>query len=262
MKKTTKLTVLVSLAVIATAVLAVPRKAAQLFAPSATDAAPSVDQILDKYVEAIGGKAAIEKVTSRVSIGSAEIVGMDAKGTIEIYEKAPNKLTRIVKIPGAFAWASGFNGTLAWAFNMSSGKLEEKKGKELAVAKTAADFYQVLKLKERYSKISVKGVEKIQYRNGPRETYVIEATAPTGDPEKLYFDTETGLLIRHDTMEESEEGKVPIREFLLDYKEVDGVKIPFTSRQAQGTTVLLFKLTDVKQNLGIDEARFNKPAIK
>jgi zinc protease len=261
MKKTTKLAVLLTLAMFVTVLLANPRRAAPLL--STTDAAPSVDQILDKYVEALGGKAAIQKVTSRVSKGTAELVGLETKGTIEIYEKAPDKLTRIVKIPGVSAWAWGFNGTQAWAFNRASGKLEEKKGKELTLAKTEAEFYQVLKLKERYSKMAVKGVEQIQYRNGPRATYVIEATAATtGDPEKLYFDTENGLLIRHDTVEESEEGKVPIREFLLDYTEVDGVKIPFTSRQAQGRTVLLFKLTDVKQNLGIDEARFNKPAIK
>jgi outer membrane lipoprotein-sorting protein len=260
MKKTKKLAVLLFLTMIATVLWANPHKAALL--SSTTDAVPSVDQILDKYVEALGGKAAIQKVTSRVSKGTAEIVGLETKGTIEIYEKAPDKLTRIVKIPGAFAWASGFNGTMAWAFNMSSGKLEEKKGKDLTVAKTEAEFYQVLKLKEHYATMAVKGVEQIQYRNGPRATYVIEATATTGDPEKLYFDTENGLLIRHDTVEVSDEGKVPIREFLLDYTDVDGVKIPFTSRQAQGRTVLLFKLTDVKQNLGIDDGRFNKPAVR
>jgi hypothetical protein len=232
------------------------------FRAPATDTTPSVNQILDKYVEAIGGTAAIDKITSRVSRGTAEIVGLDVKGTIEIYEKAPDKLVRIVKIPGVFAWASGFNSTMAWAFNQEAGKVEVKKGKELAAAKFEASFYRSMKLNEYYSRMSLKGVEKIQYRDEKRETYVIEATPNVGYTERLYFDTANGLLIRHDTQEEAEEGKVPIIEYLLDYKAVDGIKVPFTSRQRQGTTILIFRLTDVKQNVAIDDARFDKPAVR
>jgi outer membrane lipoprotein-sorting protein len=229
----------------------------------ATDATPSVNEILDKYLEAIGGTAAIDKITSRVSRGTVEVVGMDTKGTVEIYEKAPDKLVRIVKIPGVFAWASGFNSTLGWAFNQESGKVQVKKGKELAAAKFEASFYRNTKLNEYYPRMSLKGVEKIQYRDEKRETYVIEATPNVGNTERFYFDTTNGLLIRHDTQEESEEeGKITVVEYLLDYTAVDGVKLPFTSRQRQGTAVFIFRLTDVKQNVTIDDARFDKPAVR
>lgn len=257
MKKLVTLIMFCALLAFSAAPFAGQQKPAPAQASSSNATTPTADQIIDNYVAAIGGKAAIEKITSRVSKGTAEVVGLAEKGTVEVYEKAPDKICTILKVPGVGARAWGFNGTMGWAFNPESGKIEERTGKDLVAAKTEADFYQPLKLREHYSKLSVKGVEKIQYREGPRETYVIEATNPSGEVEKLYFDTTSALLIRHDTWED----KLPIREFLLDYTEVDGVKVPFTSRQAEGRNILILRFTEVKQNVAIDEARFNKPRI-
>jgi|SRR5215217_114793 len=233
---------------------------AQALAASSTKPLPTVDQLIEANVEAIGGKAAIEKVKSRVSKGTAEVVGLESKGTIEVYEQAPDKLVRIVKIPGVMAWATGFDGAAGWWFNAENNKVDEKKGKDLANAKAEADFYQTLKLKERFPKMSVTGVQKIQYRGGERETYVVEASP--GSPEKFYFDSENSLMIRHDSEEDSEDGKLTVREFYLDYTAVDGVKIPFTTRINQGKVVFLFKLSEVKHNIAIAAARFNKPAVR
>ena len=235
----------------------------QILAVRADSTSPSIDEIFAKYVEAIGGKAAVEKITSRVSKGTVEIVGREEKGTAELYEKAPHKLVQIVNIPGAGGWAWGFNGSMAWNFVPATGKVEETKGQGLTMAQFEADFYQALKLKERYSNVTLNGIQKIQYRDGPRETYVIKATPVTGgDPEKFYFETQSGLLIRHDTVDNSEDGKVPIREFLLDYTTVDGIKVPFTRRLAQGPLILIIRYTEVKQNVVIDDGRFNMPSVR
>ena len=233
-------------------------------APAARDSAsPSVDEIFAKYVDAIGGKAAVEKITSRVSKGTVEVVGREEKGTVEIYGKAPNKLVTIVKIAGAGGWAWGYNGSVAWHYVPASGKVEETKGQGAVLAKFEADFYQSLKIKERYSKINLNGVEKIQYRDGPREVYVVEAVPNTGgEPEKFYFETQSGLLLRHDTVENGEDGRIPIREFMLDYTDVDGVKVPFTNRLAQGPMIFIFRYTEVKHNVSIDDGRFNMPGVR
>src|SRR6185503_9207785 len=237
--------------------------AQQILAVRADTTTPSIDGIFARYVESIGGQAAVEKITSRVSKGTVEIVGGQEKGTVEVYEKAPQKLVQIVKIPGAGGWAWGFNGSMAWNFVPATGKVAETKGQGLTMAKFEADFYQALKLKERYSNVTLKGVQKIQYRDGPRETYVIEATPITGgDPEKFYFETQSGLLIRHDTWDTSEDGKIPIREFLLDYTAVDGIKGPFTRRLAQGPLIFIFRYTEIKQNVVIDDGRFNMPSVR
>lgn len=255
-------TLLLLLLTLSAAPAAARQTALKATAATSSEAAPTVEQVLDKYVEALGGRAAIEKVKSRVSVGTAEIVGLDKKGTVEVYEQAPNKTLHVVKIPGVVAWANGFNGTVAWEFNPENGSIEEKKGSALNSVKAASDFYQMLNLRSRYPKMALKGVESIKYRDGERASYVVEATPQKGDAEKLYFDVENGLLIRHDTQEQAEEGKVTVREYLLDYKDVDGVKVPFTSRQAQGKVVFIFRLSEVKQNVAIEDARFNKPAIK
>jgi len=263
MKKIISCGVFLALLVFSTLPFNAQQNPPQILAVRADTTTPSIDEIFAKYVEAIGGKAAVEKITSRVSKGTVEVVGLEEKGTVEVYEKAPQKLVQIVKIRGAGGWAWGFNGSMAWNFVPATGKVEETKGQGLTMAKFEADFYQALKLKERYSNVTLNGVQKIQYRDGPRETYVIEATPVTGgDPEKFYFETQSGLLIRHDTVDKSEDGKVPIREFLLDYTAVDGIKVPFTRRLAQGPLIFIFRYTEVKQNVVIDDGRFNMPSVR
>src|SRR3989441_8892439 len=84
-------------------------------------AMPTADQIVDKYVQAIGGKAAIEKQTSRVSKGSFEIPAFGASGTAEVYEKAPNKSAAFINIPGFGVVQEGFDGKTAWAQDPQSG---------------------------------------------------------------------------------------------------------------------------------------------
>src|SRR5207302_9907346 len=76
---------------------------------------PTVDQILDKYVQAIGGKAAVEKQTSRVAKGSFEIPAFGASGTAEIYAKAPNKTATTINVAGYGVVQEVFDGKTGWS---------------------------------------------------------------------------------------------------------------------------------------------------
>ncbi|MFY9558512.1 MAG: hypothetical protein WAV47_27760, partial [Blastocatellia bacterium] len=201
-----------------------------------TAALPSVDQILDKYVQAVGGKAAIEKQTSRVSKGSFEIPAFGASGTAEIFEKAPNKSVAIINIPGFGVVQEGFDGKTAWSQEPQSG-LREKSGPELAAAKIDGEFHKPTKMKQLYPKMVVKGKDKI----GEREVYVVEATPVGSTMETFYFDTQSGLILRQDAEREGPQGKQAIQSFLEDYKEVDGVKLPFTIRQVTPAFTLSIK---------------------
>jgi len=100
---------------------------------------PTADQIVEKYVQAIGGKAAIEKQTSRVSKGTFDLPAFGASGTAEIYEKAPNKNASIINIAGFGVVQEGYDGKTAWSQDPQSG-LREKAGAELASAKLDAEF--------------------------------------------------------------------------------------------------------------------------
>ena len=218
------------------------------------EALPSVDQILDKFVQAIGGKAAMEKVTSRVSKGNFEIPAMGAGGPIEIYAKAPNKNLVIINIPGFGVVQQGFNGTVAWSQDPTTG-LRELSGPEMVSAKREAEFYADIKFKEMYPKMTVKGKDKV----GDKEVYVIEATPSEGSPAQLYFDTQSGLMLRTDREAETPQGKMHVEIFLEDYKEVDGIKMPFTVKQNTPAISFTIKIDEVKHNVPVDDAKFNKP---
>jgi hypothetical protein len=216
---------------------------------------PSADQIIEKYVQALGGKAAFEKITSRLSKGSIEIPDAGLSGTAEIYEKAPNKTVAFVDIAGFGLVREGFNGTVAWEDNPQTG-MREKSGVELTDAKRDADFYREIKLKTIYTKMTLKGKEKV----GDKEAYVIDAVPAEGTPEKWFFDTQSGLRIRSDAERESPQGKVLIESYLGDYREVDGIKIPFSIRQVTPAFSIIIKIMEVKHNVPIEDAKFNKPA--
>jgi len=216
----------------------------------------SVDALLEKYLKAIGGREAIEKVSSRVSKGTFVISSMaGVVGTVEVYEKAPNLSVSVLVIPGIGTQAEGFNGTTAWELEPDSGVVHDKSGLELATAKREAEFYEELKLKELYPRLTLKGIEKV----GARAAYVIEGVPAAGGPERLYFDTQTGLLIRKDSVEEGSGGKRAVQEYYSDYRAVDGVKLPFTIRQVAPGMDFTVRLTEVKQNVPVDDAKFNKP---
>ena len=85
--------------------------------PAVTETLPTVDQVLDKYVEALGGKAAIEKATSRVGKGIFEIPEFGATGTLTLYAKAPNKTAVVIDVPGFGVVKQGCDGNVAWDDN-------------------------------------------------------------------------------------------------------------------------------------------------
>ncbi|HEX8843272.1 MAG TPA: hypothetical protein VF791_01310 [Pyrinomonadaceae bacterium] len=217
---------------------------------------PTVDAVLENYIKAIGGKAAIEKISSRVSKGTFELASLAGlKGSVEVYEKAPNKQVAILNFPGLGTAADGFDGRQAWTLEPDSGVVHDKSGLELASSKRDAEFYEELKLKELYPRLTLKGVEKL----GASEAYVIEAVPAEGAPERFYFDVQTGLLVRHDSVEEGEEGKRSVEEYYDDYRAVDGVKLPFSLRQISPGMTLIIKLVEVRQNVAIDDSKFKKP---
>lgn len=216
---------------------------------------PTAEQIVERYVQALGGRAAIERVSSQVSKGTFEIPDFGATGTVEIYAKAPNKQVTISTSAGFGATVRAFDGAAGWEQSPMSG-LRDLKGAELALMKRDSDLQRSLKFKDFYSKLTVTGKESL---NG-HEAYVVEAVPNEGNPEKLYFDTQTGLLVRKDVEMMSRRGKVTLNVYLENYKEVNGLKVPFTERRVSPSFSLTILLDDVKQNVPIDDAKFNKPA--
>ncbi len=229
---------------------------AEAKAPEATVAGllPTIDQVLDKYVEALGGRQALEKITSLQIKGAFDLPAMGASGTLTVIAKAPNKWITIIDVQGFGVMQMGFDGTMAWDNNPMAG-MRELTGKELAARIREATFNKELKIKELFRKVEVTGKEKV----AEKDAYVVEATPAEGSVEKMYFDAESGLLVRLDAERESPQGSVMVETYLEDYKDVDGVKIPFTLKQVMPQFTVQTKFDEVKHNIEVEDAKFAKP---
>jgi outer membrane lipoprotein-sorting protein len=219
-------------------------------------AGPTADQIVDKYIEASGGRAAWEKLNSRVSKGTITVPAENVSGPVEIDEKAPNKLRVSVTISGS-VFLQGFDGNVGWSEDPQNG-LREQTGAELTEVKREADFYHPLDLKKLYATVAVTGMEKV----GERTAYVLQATPPGGgNPDRIYFDAQTGLPLRVITRHHNFDGSVEdFQENFRDYRTVDGIKIPFAIEQSDAQVAFSIQLDEVRHNVELKDSEFEKPA--
>lgn len=230
--------------------VSVPAIGQNLWAPSAPsptpEAPPSVKQILDRYVQAIGGADTLTKITSRTVKGSR--IGAD--GVLvpeEVYQKAPDKLLTVTSYPNV-VFSNGYNGTLAWGHSSREGATPLP-DQLIAQLKRDAVFYKELKTQELYSSLTFLGRDA--------DAWVIQATPGTGPVEKLFFDVRTGLLVRRYTESDTPLGKLPLQVDYEDYREVDGIKQPFLIHWSFPGRVWGRKIDEIKQNVPLDDAKFN-----
>ena len=222
--------------------------------PSPTPALPSADDLFNKHLAAIGGQAAIDKLKSRMAKGTL----VQANGNtlqFELYQVAPDKFYQIVTTPqGTFE--RGFNGTVGW--EKTARGVREITGSQLADLRAANNLFALIKLKEQFTRARVTGKDKI----GDREVYVVNGTATDGKRQRLFFDAETGLLLRRITYTPTMIGVIPEQVDFEDYRDVDGVKFPFTARSSStevGNPVQTRKFAEIKLNAPVDESKFNLP---
>jgi Photosynthetic reaction centre cytochrome C subunit len=215
---------------------------------------PTVDEVLGKYVQGLGGEAAFRKLNTRMMKG-AQITFDGTSIPMETYQAAPNKLVTLLTTPRQGVIMSGYNGTIGWAKNPRGQR--ELGGAQLEMMKRASDFYADLKPKETFPNLTVTGREKI----GEREAYVLTSKASHTRTEKLYFDTQTGLLLRILAINQTLLAPIPEQTDFEDYRDVDGIKLPFTIRQSFVDPWIGWtrKYTEIKHNVPVDEAKFNPP---
>jgi len=220
-------------------------------------AQPSVDQILEKYTQALGGRAACEKVTTRTMQGTVEIPDDNASGTAHVYAAAPERYRLTLNIPEyGGVIETVLDGENGWQKNPDSG-VHAMSRTDLATARRDYHFYRELQLKELFPKIEVAAAAKV---NG-RSVNVITATPASGPPETLYFDAESGLLVKRDFERVTlEDGIVQYEVFYRDYRDVDGVKLPSVIEQRSPDSTMILKFSEIKNNAAIEEAAFAKPA--
>jgi hypothetical protein len=234
--------------------LMLPSGAAPASSPTATPPLPTADEILNKYTNAIGGSAAIEKIKSAVIQGTVANAS-GSTGTFEADQVAPDKGYEIVTTQ---------RGTRVRVLNQRKGwektayGVDELAGQQLQDIKLSLVLFGSLNLKDQFTEFEVAGVDKIDNH----EVYAVKATRADQKAERLFFDSESGLLLRRVTEIKSLIGIIPEETDFDDYQEVEGVKLPGTIRLSAVDTqnpTSTRKIDKIQFNVPVDESRFGKP---
>jgi outer membrane lipoprotein-sorting protein len=225
--------------------------------------APSVDQILNKYFEALGGPRRLGNLTSIVATGTVVGYGLDAeKQPLEIYAKVPSQRATIIHSPegdnitaldGRSAWMAGPQiagpAIPVPVLALSGGDLEG--------LKLEADLSFPGTIKQAFSQWRV----GLRTDIDDRQVQVVQGSTPGGAFATLYFDADSGLLVRVMRYTDSFVGRFPTQIDYSDYRELSGVKMPFKWTVVWLDGLQTFELTDVKLNVPIDSAKFAKPIV-
>jgi photosynthetic reaction center cytochrome c subunit len=218
---------------------------------------PSAEQILDKYLQALGGAAQVAKLTSLV--GKGTYTGFDtdfAKVPIDYYAKPGLRTTVVHTLAGDNTTV--YDGQQAWVAAVDKPvPLMPLTGGDLEGARVDAGLAFPAQIKQEFKNWR-SGFPAITINDKPVQ--VIEGTTAGGSAIKLYFDKETGLLVRQVRYNNTIIGLTPTHVEYSDYRAVNGVKVPFhwtaTWVDGQSTT----DLSSVQANVPIDATKFTKPA--
>jgi hypothetical protein len=219
------------------------------------DTSLSANQILDKYLEALGGPGRLAKVTS--FLGKGTYSGFDtgfAEVPVEVFAKSPNQRATVVHLDygqnvrvydGRNGWFAGPDSP-APLVTLTTGTLD--------LARMEAVLAFPAGIKQTFNQWIV-GTSLID----DNEVQIVQGTAPGLLPVNLYFD-KSGLLVRLVRWNQTAVGAVPTQIDYSDYRDVAGIKMPFTWTVSQTYMQMTIKLNEVQPNVAIDAARFARPA--
>jgi Photosynthetic reaction centre cytochrome C subunit len=220
--------------------------------PSPTQ--PTSDQVLAKYIEALGGQAAIDKMKTLVMKGT--YTGFNGIALpYEVDLAAPDKFyINVTAQQGTVE--RGFDGKAGWEKGPRG--VNELMNPVLDDLKSTFLFYRNIKLKEQFAQMRLGGRDKI----GDRDVIVVTGRTADNHRERLSFDAETGFLLRRITYLETPIGVIPNQIDFEDYRDVDGVKVPFTVKvsSVEPGLVSTRKYTEIKLNAAVDDSKFKMPA--
>ena len=216
-----------------------------------TPSGPAGELLFEKYLKAVGGAAAIDKVSTRVMKGT--ITFGDRNIPIEIYSKDPDKRISITHTPDGES-ITAFDGHEGW-LGTPKHAVREMHGPDIDGASIDADLHFPVHLKDMFNKVEVRGTEKVN----DHEAYVVVGQRDGRTPLRLYFDEQSGLLVRLVRLGETPLGRLPTQIDYADYREAGGVKIPFRWTLARPGGRFTIQVSDVKQNVPVDDAKFARP---
>jgi outer membrane lipoprotein-sorting protein len=217
--------------------------------------APRAEEILDKYIQVIGGAERAAALTSLVATGTSAGYGPEnEKRPAEIYAR-PGQRTTIVHTSSGNSTTT-YDGKSAWiAAPFRPVAVLALSAQETDGLKLDADLAFPARIKQALTRWRVGMPSAID----DKDVNVVQGTTTSGGTATLYFDIESGLLLRQVRYVDSPVGRISTQVDYEDYREVAGVKMPFkwTLSWLGGRDV--FELTEVRPNVAIEASRFARP---
>jgi hypothetical protein len=218
---------------------------------------PPVDDVLNKYIEALGGRAAVEKVQSRVITGTyVNRANQTVPFTIE--EKGA-KFRETATLPSG-AQIIGFDGQTGWIL-AGANAANDLEGFPLKMLTRLAELTRPLTFKDRFQNVQSTRARLVMSPGAtPVDTSMIQGVPSPGVTERFYFDAETGLLLRHQITT-----RTPLNGSLTEtfdysmYRPVAGVMMAHSIKRNNWAILDTLTVTDIKANAVLDDSRFNKP---
>jgi photosynthetic reaction center cytochrome c subunit len=221
-------------------------------AETKTAAIPSADQILNKYVEALGGVEAIQKITSRMEMGTMDI-GHGRSFPVDIFAKAPDTRVSVMHTANGDN-ITGFDGKGGW-LAAPARPTRDMAGAELDAARMDADLHFPIHIKQLFSDLRVWTPAKI----GDRDAYVLLGMNTGKPPVELYFDEQTGLLVRMVRYADTPLGRNPTQIDYSDYRDSGGAKTPFRWTIARPGNRFSIQVQEVRVNVEIEPRKIARP---
>jgi photosynthetic reaction center cytochrome c subunit len=226
------------------------------------DGLPTADQVLDKYIAALGGAEKLAGVTSFAATGTAIGYGeLGGNADFNLLAKSPNQRAIVISYKDtqrpASSWS--FDGRAGW-IKTPRGLLGEYEliGSELDGARFEAQLAFPGQIKQALTNWRGAATRSI----GDRDFVVVQGSGPRGFLATLYFDPKTSLLTRMVRYGPSPIGRMPTQIDYADYRDLGGIKFPFEYKFLWLDGRYTAKLSKVDTNVAIDAARFGRPAVK
>lgn len=220
----------------------------------AEDELPKAEEILDKYIEAVGGKEAFDRIDNQVLKVTLEIVGQGIKMHVTVYSARPNKVYRVVEVPSIGKGESGVDGEVVWENSAMTGpQIMEGSVREQALRD--ATFHKLVYWQKVYEKAECAGIQAVD----EKPCYKVVLTPKEGSEDTLFIDKESHLIVKAESTSESPMGKIPLEIYISDYKEMNGIRIPQRLRQVVMGQERMIKTEGVLFNLQFPAHLFKLP---
>lgn len=231
--------------------VAKPESGEEIKPAEAKAALPAAELLLDKYLRALGGADAQQKISTLVQKGTVTAFGGE-RLPVEVYSKGPDKRLSIMHLKSGDS-ITAFDGKQGWLG--VPGRTHMMSASENVVARIDADLYFAGHLKTMFQKFRVDVGEKI----AGHETFLVVGRNEGQPPLQLYLDQQSGLLLRLVRYAETPLGRNPTQIDYADYRDAGGVKVPFRWTLAWPGNRLTIQIDQIQQNVPVDDSKFVAP---